>query len=341
MTIILLAAALAASAPAEPGELRTFRDWTVGCDNGRACTGIALLPETADWEQWVTMSLRRGPAPGDAAVAMLQNVDGDPVTLLADGNRLDVRFEPEIDGHLIVPRDPATLVAALRQAQTLEARNAEGVTVGRVSLSGASAAMLYMDEQQRRLGTVTALVRPGSAPASAVPASPAYPVVRLAPDSGDAAPVALSEEEVTRLRREAECTIEEVGGPDHHESVALAPGRSLILLACGSGAYNVTSIPYIAERGNAGVSFRIAPFDRQWGLTAPDIGEPTLINAEWDAEARLLREFSKARGLGDCGTHASYGWDGTRFRLVEQEEMGECRGSLHYVRTWKAQVVRR
>ena len=29
------------------------------------------------------------------------------------------------------------------------------------------------------------------------------------------------------------------------------------------------------------------------------------------------------------------------FRLVQQEEMSECRGSLDYITTWRAQVVGR
>ena len=47
------------------------------------------------------------------------------------------------------------------------------------------------------------------------------------------------------------------------------------------------------------------------------------------------------RGVGDCGVHQDYVWDGTRFRLVQQEEMSECRGSLDYITTWRAQVVGR
>ena len=57
--MLLILAAAATIAP-DPGELRTFSDWTVGCDNGLACEAIVLLPETAEWSQWVTMSLRRG-----------------------------------------------------------------------------------------------------------------------------------------------------------------------------------------------------------------------------------------------------------------------------------------
>ena len=72
-----------------------------------------------------------------------------------------------------------------------------------------------------------------------------------------------------------------------------------------------------------------------------DEGKPMLINAGWDQERGLLTSFSKGRGLGDCGTLSEYAWDGRAFRLVEQAEMGECRGSTDYITTWRARVVRK
>ncbi|MGZ8311176.1 MAG: DUF1176 domain-containing protein, partial [Allosphingosinicella sp.] len=65
---MLFALLLALAATPQPNELRTFRDWTVGCDNGLACGGIALLPEDGNWDQWVTMSVRRGAGRSDAPV---------------------------------------------------------------------------------------------------------------------------------------------------------------------------------------------------------------------------------------------------------------------------------
>ena len=47
----------------------------------------------------------------------------------------------------------------------------------------------------------------------------------------------------------------------------------------------------------------------------------------------------KGRGLGDCGSGQDYVWDGKRFRLVQQTDLGECRGMLDYITTWRAQVI--
>ena len=332
-----LALLAAQAATPQPGELRLFRDWTVGCDNGLACEAIALLPEGEDWEQWTTLSLRREAAAGARPVVLLTGIETVPVALVADGRRLDVHFSSSVDGFAVRAADEAALIGALRDARSLELRDAAGAVIARVSPAGSAAAMLYMDEAQHRVGTVTALARPGPRPAGAVPAPPRRAEVHLAPASAEA-PITLSEDRVRALRREAGCTIDEVGGPDEHYDHALAPGQTLVLLACGTGAYNLSVVPFIAEQSGRRIDIRIAPFDSQWGVAAE--GRPTLINADWDPDDRLLREFSKGRGLGDCGRHATYGWDGTLFRLVRQEDMDECRGSLDYVTTWEADVVR-
>ena len=67
----------------------------------------------------------------------------------------------------------------------------------------------------------------------------------------------------------------------------------------------------------------------------------TIVNATWDPKTRLLSSFAKGRGLGDCGIINSFAWDGRLFRLVSQEAMDNCRGSVDYITTWRARVVQR
>jgi hypothetical protein len=330
---MILPLLLAAAAAPQPAELKTFHDWTVGCDNGRACHAVALVPE--DWpDDTLTMSVRRGAEVGaQPVVAFDIGAGSTPGSLRADGKRLSVRLLGAEEVTRVAAADTQEMIGVLRSAAWVEVWTADGTRLGKVSLKGASAALLYMDEQQRRTGTPTALVRRGSrAPDDVSP--PPLPVVAARPISSARAP-AMSAAALRALRRKHGCTLDEVGGPEEAETAALDAGVTLLLLACGSGAYNVSSVPFVVRRGSAG----LADFDFKpaWW----EKGKPMLTNAAWDAERGLLISFGKARGLGDCGTTNAYAWDGRAFRLVEQADMDECRGSRDFITTWRATVVRR
>jgi hypothetical protein len=237
----------------------------------------------------------------------------------------------------VAPADTAQVLAAMRSAPEFELRKDDGTRVGSVSLKGVSAALLFMDEQQRRLGTSTALVRPGARPPSAVPPPPALPKVTAA--AGSSRKVTLTGGETAALRKRFGCAIDEVGGPDEKEVHPLGQDR-LVLLACGAGAYNVTYVPLVVPAKGGVAAARHPAFDAPEAWWQGE-GKPTLINAAFDPVRSELSSFAKARGLGDCGSGRSYVWDGARFRLTSQIDMDECRGSTDYISTWRAEVVRR
>jgi hypothetical protein len=183
-----------------------------------------------------------------------------------------------------------------------------------------------MDEKQARLGTVTALVRKGPAPASAVPAPPALPVVVSAPPSARP-PRRPTAAQVKAARGENVC--EDRSREQAPDVARLDAGHTLVLvpLACGSGAYNFLSVPLILDEAGKATTPKLSEGE-----------EEGVYNATWDAKARRLGTYMKGRGIGDCGVTQTYAWDGARFRLVEQTEMGECRGSMDYITTWRAIV---
>ncbi|HLL29830.1 MAG TPA: DUF1176 domain-containing protein [Allosphingosinicella sp.] len=335
--MIGLALLAAATALPRPAELKTFQDWAVGCDNGRACHAVALIPE--NWpDDALTMSVRRGPGAADAPVLAFDlGSDSNAASLSADGKRLAARLVGREGYTQIAAADAPRMIGVLRSAGRLEVLAADGKRLGTVSLNGASAALLYMDEQQRRTGTSTALVRPGNRAPGSLFSPPPLPVVVARPISSDR-PLAVSAAALRALRKKHGCTIDEVGGPEEGETAAIGRSETLLLLACGSGAYNVSYVPFVLRRGHGGAE--LADFDIRPGWWAQE-GKPMLINAGWDKERGLLTSFSKGRGLGDCGTSAEYAWDGRAFRLVGQAEMDECRGSRDYITTWRARLVRK
>lgn len=337
---MLLTFLLAAQAAAvQPGEMRIFEDWAVGCDNGRYCQAVSLVPGHLLDQPRLVMSIRRVPGGEDEPVVTLEaDEELCGASLTADGRPLRARIIAARTCEVVHPGDAGAVLAALRSARELRASDASGAPAGAVSLAGASAALLYMDEAQRRVGTVTALARPGAAPASRVPPAPPLPRVRAAPEIVSSSSIEVSDERIAALRRETGCTLEEVGGPDEVDMVHVETDKLLILLSCGSGAYNVTALPFIAELRGGGVAITPAPFDTQWAQA--EEGRASLVNAQWDYSRRILSEFPRARGLGDCGTKADYVWDGERFRLVRQEVMDDCRGATDFITVWRARIVR-
>src|SRR5687767_10840960 len=115
MTILLslLAAAAAAAASPQPAPLRTFADWTVGCDNGRACQAVGLMPETMP-DGALTMRVRRGAAALATPEILFVIDDGASVTLEADGRRLPIRLVAVEEGASVRAADVPAAIAALR-----------------------------------------------------------------------------------------------------------------------------------------------------------------------------------------------------------------------------------
>jgi hypothetical protein len=337
MMLILAMLAAAAAAP-QPGELKTFRDWTVGCDNVRACHATSLMPENGDWDRPVAIGIQRGPDAASRPRITIFGTEGSAGAIVADGKRLAARITQGESDDEVDPGSSAEVVAALRQARSIVVVDKQGKEIGRISPAGVSAALLYMDDMQKRIGTVTALVKTGPQRASAVPAPPAMPVIRSAA-APVAKPVQVSAAEIAALRKKHECIPENPEWPGYDvQQEALDANHSLILLGCGAGAYNSSEVPLIASRSGGSVRVEVARFDVTFNQDGP---LPMLVNSGWAPEAQVLTSFSKGRGVGDCGIGSDYAWDGERFRLIQRIEMQECRGSIDYITTWRAQLVKR
>jgi len=317
---LLLLAAATASAP-QPAKLETFRDWIVGCDNGRACQAVALMPE-GDIEG-ATLVLTRGPAAG-AAPAISVTVP-DKGRALAIGKR---RIAFSATGEIAAADVPAVM-DVLRRDPALAVLDAAGKQVGNISLSGASAALLYIDDRQKRVGTTSALVRKG--PASAVPTPPALPVIPR-PAATAAPPREISRAEAAKQFGDIGCEIDRDALEPDPVRLDADHSLALVMQPCGNGAYNYFGIALVVDEKG-----RVTPAEFD---SSPGMGDDThsLVNPGWNDQTGRLDTYAKGRGLGDCGVMSSFAWDGRRFRLAEQSEMGECRGSVDYITTWRATV---
>ena len=347
---LLLAAAAVEDAPT-PSEIHNFHDWVVTCDNGLRCQAVSLVPEETrsaeasetqeedfPWERYAILRLERGPeadAPLDIAVL---DFEGTPARLVQYGRPLDgVGFTRIADGEWRVQAADLPELIQRLYSEKMVVQDANGRTIAELAVRGAHGALLYMEERQRRLHTGTSYMRPGNRPASVIPPAPALPVVTVAPRT-DERPLAVPAARIAAVRRSNGCLASEIGGPEEQRAFALGSGRTLILLSCGAGAYNYNSVPLIARRDGRDIRIDEARLDVPPQEGVDETQRYYLTNAEWDADRRMIHEYAKGRGLGDCGVRASYAWTGETFRLVEQEEMSECRGTYFYLTTWRTEV---
>jgi len=331
--------------------LAKTNDWTVGCDNGRACHASSLTPPASDASEWTTMHVKRG-AEANAPPLIVIVTTLEPTRLRREGGGGTVRlirrmrnaneqalslmshkFDYQVDS-----RDLKTAIAALRRDSRLVVEDARRRPVGEISLKGASAALLYMDDIQKRVNTVTALVRRGPKSGTTMPAPPSLPIVRSAAKNIPL-PFRISATRIAALRKEIgeECDFEPSFIRSHFEESqsALDRSRTLLLIECAGGAYNSFHFVFVATKRGGRISIAEARF------VPPEGSPPMLTRAVWNAQQGLLSSSFLGRGLGDCGEITHYVWDGRSFRRSEKREMNsECRGSRDFITTWRARVVR-
>jgi hypothetical protein len=341
LAIIAATATLSSSAAAvEPGKVQTFKNWTVGCDNGLACQAVAL-PDSESDEGNVSIVVSRS-ADADTELTL----DLPSSTLQAGKYQVRVDGKPVLDITVPTADTPAQfrgvsalkVLRAMAQGNDMQLQDQRGVQLGKASLAGASAAFRYIDAQQGSTGPSNAIVVTSGTPKEGK--RPLLPVInarKITPTN--ILPDALA---LANLSDTSPCAAERFETAED-SAYSLGSGvdgpRVLVLLNCGAGAYNFSSGIYTGRRDAGGAwTFEPAKFDYgALGLMA-ESNIPILVNANWDAATQTISSYAKARGLGDCGSSESYIWDGHMFRLTAASFMGECRGSTDWIPTWRAEV---
>lgn len=322
------------------GNVETYKDWTVGCDNGLACQAVALAPENMPDDR-LSVVVKRGA--GIAAPLIIE---------IAGEQNISARYRLSIDGRIVAsapaPRDSdfvsisggeaIRLARAMARGRTMVLASEDGAKLGTASLAGVSAALRHIDARQGRAGSRGAIVANGRKRSAAKTAAlPVISAARITPTDmlpDTSALVALSES--------SPCASSRFGSTqDTAYSLGMGPEgpQALVLLNCGSGAYNFSSGVYVGQRDGSGKwSFTPASFDHAATGFDEESKIPVLVNADWDAATQTLSSYAKGRGLGDCGSSQIYVWDGGMFRLTGATVMGECRGSLDWIPVWRAEV---
>ncbi|MEG3144582.1 DUF1176 domain-containing protein [Sphingomonas sp. RT2P30] len=337
--------AVTATAP-HPGKIETFGKWEVACDNLRRCEMTALHPDTgpgkavdedAPAEQADCSIVREpGPTGGFTVDVSASQQRGRNAHIVIDGTTF---------GGGVTERDDLTLrgdaarriVAAMATGEHMTLLGGGNAKPSHVSLDGSAAALRFIDAEQGRAGTVTAVMAKGERLASTVPPAAVLPHITAVRAGGVAAPVTPALIRTIRALSKNEACDISINEPI--TGVAIGGGATLVLLPCEAGAYNVITIPFVVVAGKPA----LAIFDWPAENDNSDSGDsvPGLSNAGWDPETATLFSQTKGRGFGDCGDSESYVWDGRSFRLVDQERMDICANQVNWLTVWRAVVDRR
>lgn len=106
--------------------------------------------------------------------------------------------------------------------------------------------------------------------------------------------------------------------------ISLDDAYSILQINCNNYAYQSDYVLYRHTKDDD--TLELLEFDRMSWSEASTTN--LLIWAEIDAENLMLSTFSKSRWLGDCGTSATYMWDGEQFELTTFREKEECDGNI-------------
>lgn len=348
--IALCLAALACTpAPAAEPASKLFREWIAGCDNLGSCVAQSMPAEGASFAGMLRLERKAGAA-AEPSLSLILRADtlreAPPVAISIDSQPFPA--SGQTPAATIVDLETARVTFSAEQTLTLieAARKATAVqaTMAKIrydaSLSGAVAALLWIDEQQGRLGTADALIRKGANPATQAPQAKPLPVVTTMPTAGlPALTPARVKAMTTALRARVAKTDPDCEDTESlremDRAVALSRSENLVMLSCFGGAYNYATGFWIMPGADAGKARKLA-FQRP--------GKPTgnrLINAEYSPETGKLEFNEKGRGPGDCGSLGVYAWTGKDFVLTGYEDMPTCRGLLpgdDWLVLWRSEV---
>ncbi|NJM50514.1 MAG: DUF1176 domain-containing protein [Sphingomonadales bacterium] len=338
---VCAATAMPAYASVDLGETYYFKNWASGCDNALSCEAVSLLPPDIPADNLSMIIKRDAGNDGDLTVQIFDfDSESDRYRLFIDGELVDTGPIVQDDNASITVtgKDAMKLARAVVRGREAVLYDGNDVIMGKISLTGSAAALRYLDSAQGRARTADAIAATGRKKAKL--GKPALPVIaarKITPD--DIVPPAA---DLVTLIENSACKEERYGvTEDSAYSLGSHDGKAqaLVLVSCGSGAYNFGSAPYIGTRSADGYwSFLPARFDYRSDTASEAAQIEILINADWNPETQSLTSYNKGRGFGDCGQSADYVWDGEMFRLIRARRMEECRGSLDWITVWRAKV---
>lgn len=349
LSLLSLLAPFVAADKVTDYKVETFKNWGGACNNQGLCSATSFAMPIVDADSAESsdtiLTLKRDAAENSPAKLNLLGVGGElwdaqligeaiSLAIAAQSFELGKFTEQHLaDEKIPIPNEQtAAVLAAVQKADT--ATVLIGNVSTKLSLKGLSATLLYIDEQQKRIDTPTALLKKGTKPFTAtVPVVATISPVIAADNKLSEATSAQVLDKIEPLAKRLSAELAECSNQADSELAVLDKAHYLLSVSCGGGAYNMDTFFFVAPK-NKLEQMQLAKFDG--GADGPG-----LLNgsAGYISDTGLLSNYYKARGLGDCGTDATWAWTGEQFTLVAMNVMYECQGNMNYLNVWQLNLA--
>ena len=320
------------AAPSLKGFEKTYQDWDLICDN----TGTCNMAGYQDGSDLVSLLFRReagekAAAKSSLAISVNNELDkGQPVEIMINGKLLSVLPKiNDIDSNdkqiaALDDKQTAALLTALKDNANIEFIS--GQFKGKLSNEGAKAAMLKMDEFQRRLNTPSALIRQGQEK-HAVLAPQAAPKIQVAYIKNPSKTELKRGEKqfdavLALLRKSADSSASDYCASLHDDSeqktitlYSLTHGKVLAEAVCLSGGASYTG--YYAVMNNK-LSKVEQVLENQY----------TFARYDEKLNALIVEGSFKSGGIGDCWYGQEAAWNGKIFIRTAEYISGSCKGFI-------------
>ena len=311
-----LIAVLPFAATAFDGFHFSHKDWEVACDNTGTCRAAGYQRE-ADIDRPVSVLLTRKAgedAPVMAELSIHLEIETPAFAELYSGTQRLMTIRLHGSGMAEFSQSQARQLLAAIQGRLPIRLHADGET-WTLSSEGANAVLLKMDEFQRRVGSASALIRPGKVRGKPLPPQ-STPVIQAAATL--TTPVRTLTPEDTHYYR-LYGLLKQAANGQCYQAFAddeikldfkihrLSDTRALAVSPCWMGAYNHGDLYVLMDS------------DLQQVLDVVDGDLTGYANG-------VLSSTHKDRGMGDCWSTKEYVWDGQKFVLSLEQTTGLCRG---------------
>ncbi len=343
--LIALTVTIAAMTSARAMGVRESGDWTAICDNLRSCTAILVQEDRYDPNAPFAAYLRltrEGDADSVPRITVVVTSGGGAVTPLIDGRPIRgiAQFKLQLD--INWPLDAAdagpsfytsqfdgaqssAVLRALRHGGRLTLTNATGVSIT-FALAGMSSTLRWIDAEQMRAGTRSAMLDRGDR-TDGPPPVPPLPKIAAPPkapqDRLPAAPPPLAE-----IIRTMDCG---KGRVSLFITQRLAANTILWAPACTPD--EIAHRAYVSDED--GNHFRAVD------LPAPPDVDAAAFHADLAGRSDDPRMAGYYPWLTRCGRQIEWLWTGSAFAIAGMWWVMDCRGVLEVDRTpiYRAETV--